>query len=140
MRKCECYQDKKKNEANSRGLNAFHGGRDGMAPSPDKTPTSPDKENVGEDALKRPVFERRASRRPDDAADIMCDQCLHNPPQDSNLGMGHFVRPNSVMGGGSSRGGSSLWFNYEGKTAEDLLIDLKKWREEVSPLPLTAGT
>ena len=168
MRKCECYQDKKKNEANSRGLNAFHGGRDGMAPSPDKTPTSPDKENVGEDDLKRPVFERRASRlqrservnchnlvslplqsrdatlcrdyRPDDAADIMCDQCLHNPPQDSNLGMGHFVRPNSVMGGGSSRGGSSLWFNYEGKTAEDLLIDLKKWREEVSPLPLTAGT
>ena len=140
MRKCECYQDKRKNEANSRGLNAFHGGRDGMAPSPDKTPTSPDKENVGEDALKRPVFERRASRlqrservnchnlvslplqsrdatlcrdyRPDDAADIMCDQCLH----------------------------SSLWFNYEGKTAEDLLIDLKKWREEVSPLPLTAGT
>lgn len=103
MRKCECYQDKKKNEANSRGLNAFHGGRDGMAPSPDKTPTSPDKENVGEDDLKRP---------------------------DSNLGMGHFVRPNSVMGGGSSRGGSSLWFNYEGKTAEDLLIDLKKWREE----------
>ena len=62
------------------------------------------------------------------------------PPQDSNLGMGHFVPPYSVMGGGSSRGGSSLWFNYEGKTAEDLLIDLKKWREEVSPLPLTAGT
>lgn len=62
------------------------------------------------------------------------------PTQDSNLGMGHFMRPDSALGGGSSRAGSSLWFNYEGKTAEDLLIDLKKWREEVSPLPLTAGT
>ena len=81
---------------------------------------------------------------PQDGQMMLLTSCAINvcitPPQDSNLGMGHFVRPNSVMGGGSSRGGSSLWFNYEGKTAEDLLIDLKKWREEVSPLPLTAGT
>eukprot|EP00277_Geminigera_cryophila_P035192 CAMPEP_0173122730 /NCGR_PEP_ID=MMETSP1102-20130122/54393_1 /TAXON_ID=49646 /ORGANISM="Geminigera sp., Strain Caron Lab Isolate" /LENGTH=183 /DNA_ID=CAMNT_0014030259 /DNA_START=9 /DNA_END=557 /DNA_ORIENTATION=- len=114
MRSCECYQDKEVNELITKNLDGFHGGRQGVGELP-----TPDKDVV----VGRHGHHHHKPESLSSQGNFQRAGFFRNVPRGGGSFSGRASHTSSRGGGG---GGKST---YSGKGVQEMLEDLKSWKD-----------